>query len=176
VSDPGDGSGAVVDRGRPRAGRPTPDRLEDALLRTAVGAVVHRYAEHVDTLDAAALAGLFTDDAEVDLLGTRRQGATAIAADVIRSLRGFVATSHHLSGIEVTVVDGHPEATARLVAFHRRRDGHPWLVWGRYRFVMDAGTDALRIRRLELVGVDGGPDDHPEERHRYAPYPGRRRR
>lgn len=146
------------------------DPLEDLVARQAITDVIHAYCRGVDTLEADAVAGLFTDDCVVDYgpgLGAPTHGSVMLAQRLATGLPRFAATSHHVSNIEITLAaDGSSATTvAYLLAWHRYPDNRPDAVlYARYhdRFVCRSGRWLIAERILRVAGqTDFDVEWHP---------------
>lgn len=121
--------------------------------------LVHAYCHHVDTRDAAAAAGLFTEDA-VFVTSTGRNGTSvgraAIARRLERLLATFTATSHHVSNTRMEFLDADSvRMESYLYAWHRFPSDRPdGFLWARYvdRAVRTPAGWRLRERTLRVVG------------------------
>ena len=143
------------------------DAVRDLVARQAICDVIHAYCRGVDTLDADAVAALFTDDCVVDYgpgLGRPTHGSAALAARLASGLPRFAATSHHVSNIEIELDRDATSATAitYLLAWHRYPDDRPdAIMYARYhdRFVLrDDGrrpTWLIAERVLRVAGQQG---------------------
>ena len=136
-------------------------RTQELLDRDAIGAMLVDYCLHLDTMDLAALAALFTADCEVvygDDPRLRSRGSAALADSLERMWR-WARTSHHLSNVSITF-DG-PDA-ARVVsyvlAWHERPDGSTATIYGQYRDRLVRTAEGWRIaeRRMFMNGSDRG--------------------
>ena len=148
--------------------------LQQLIDQQAIIDVIHQYCRGVDTLDAAMVAALFTDDCTVDYgpgLGEPTRGAAALGARLARGLPRFAATSHHVSNIEITFVDDDAATGITYVhAWHRYPDDRPDAhLWARYhdRFVRDGGRWLIAERVLRVAGQqDFDVEWYPVERGR----------
>lgn len=122
------------------------------------------YCTAVDDQDPDAVAALFTDNCTVSFAagpdGTVH-GRDALRRRVTSVLRGFDATSHHVSNVRLRarspdIVEG----ATYLMAWHRfpgdRPDGY---LWGRYHDVFARGTTGWLVteRTLRIAGATGFP-------------------
>src|SRR4029079_8267799 len=106
--------------------------------RQAIADLIHAYCFHFDNNEPEAVAALFTADAVGDYGAEAATivGADAIAATIAVGLvRTFLATSHHVSNIQIAFDDReHARSVSYLYAWHRYVDGSPdGELWGRYR-------------------------------------------
>jgi len=129
--------------------------VEELADRQAIADLIHMYCFHFDNNEPEAVAGLFTADAVVDYgpEATTIVGADAIATTIAVGLeQTFLATSHHVSNIQVTF-DGpvHARSVSYLRAWHRYVDGSPdGELWGRYRHSFIRTNAGWRISALLL--------------------------
>jgi ketosteroid isomerase-like protein len=101
--------------------------------RAAILDTVAEYAFAVDGKDWAAVAALFTDDAE-GLFGGRvgtAHGGTAIAEAIRRTIGDLDATHHMVTNSVVRLHGDDAEHNCYLHAQHIR-DGNSYVVGGRY--------------------------------------------
>jgi len=138
--------------------------VRDLVARQAICDVIHAYCRGVDTLDAEAVAALFTEDCVVDYgpgLGQPTHGSAALAARLANGLPRFAATSHHVSNIEVELNRDATSATTitYLLAWHRYPDDRPdGILYARYhdRFVLQddrqRSTWLIAERVLRVAG------------------------
>ena len=149
------------------------DPLQQLIDRQSIVDVIHAYCRGVDTVDAASVGALFTDDCLVDYgpgLGQPTRGSAAITKRLAQGLPRFAATSHHVSNIEITFVDDDTATgITYLYAWHRYPDGRPDAhLWARYhdRFVRGAGAWLIAERVLRVAGQqEFGVDWYPVERN-----------
>ena len=137
--------------------------LWELTQRREVESVLLDYCEHVDALNIAGVAGLFTEDGVMDLgLGRVWHGRREILENMSGRLeQDYTHTSHHLSNIRVRF-EGRDRATASsyVFAWHRQAsDGRERKLFGRYfddLVLTDQGWKISR-RRLRMAGHDGYP-------------------
>lgn len=117
------------------------------------------YAEAVDEYRPDDFADLWTTAGRLYLDPRAPDGLARedIAGWLIRGLRrgSFVGTLHHISGIRVRGRVGDAfDATAYVIALHRRDDGEVVTVFGRYRSRVEFENGRWRFgeHRFELVG------------------------
>lgn len=129
--------------------------------RRDIEQVLIAYCLHLDRMDLAALAGLFTDDCVVDYGNDARLKSRG-AADLARSLERmwrWARTSHHLSNV-VIEFDGADaaSATSYVYAWHERTDGSTATIMGQYddHLVRQAGRWLIARRRMVMNGSDAG--------------------
>ena len=143
--------------------------VQELADRQAIADLIHAYCFHFDNNEPKAVAALFTEDAVVDYgpEATTIVGADAIATTIAVGLeQTFVATSHHVSNIQITF-DGPGEARSvtYLYAWHRYVDGSPdGELWGRYRHVFVRTDRGWRISELRLEAA-GLVDFHRTRMH-----------
>lgn len=141
-------------------GVPTGAAVRELVARQAIGDAIHAYCRGVDTLDAQAVAALFTTDCVVDYgpgLGQPTRGSAALAERLASGLPRFAATSHHVSNIEVQLAaDGMSATTITyLMAWHRYPDDRPdAILYARYhdRFVCRDNRWLIAERVLRVAG------------------------
>jgi hypothetical protein len=143
----------------------------DRLLAVAdVTAVLYEYCTLVDANRQADVVGLFTDDGRYDHGHGRVYLGRAELAELFRALDDNVATSHHLSNVEVRLADpATAHARSYLYAYHRRRtSGAEVHLWGRYVDVLVLVGPSWRIReRTLLAAAEGGVEPDPGWSSRY---------
>ncbi|MDH3740992.1 MAG: nuclear transport factor 2 family protein [Hyphomicrobiales bacterium] len=129
--------------------------------RQEIEQVLIAYCIHLDRMDLAALAGLFTDDCHVDYSDDPRLKSNG-AADLAKSLERmwrWARTSHHLSNV-VIEFDGADAAsvTSYVYAWHERADGSTATIMGQYddRLVRQSDTWLIARRRMVMNGSDAG--------------------
>jgi uncharacterized protein (TIGR02246 family) len=143
--------------------------VQELADRQAIADLIHAYCFHFDNNEPNAVAALFTEDAVVDYgpEATTIVGADAIAETIAVGLeQTFVATSHHVSNIQITF-DGPERARSvtYLYAWHRYADGSPdGELWGRYRHVFVRTDGGWRISEL-LLEAAGMVDFHRTRMH-----------
>ena len=129
------------------------------------------YCVHLDRMDLAALAGLFTVDCEVDYgehPNLQSSGSEGLALSLQRMWR-WSRTAHHLSNVIIEFEDDDTAgATSYVHAWHERVDGSSATIMGQYldRMVRQAGRWLIARRRMEMNGCDAGftVPIHPVER------------
>lgn len=131
--------------------------------RLAVESVLLDYCQFVDALDIEAVAGLFTEDGEMDLgWGRVWHGRQQVYENMSSRLeQDYTHTSHHLSNVRIAFT-GRDRATASsyVFAWHRQAaDGRERKLFGRYFDDLVLTTEGWRIRRrrLRMAGHDGYP-------------------
>jgi ketosteroid isomerase-like protein len=143
--------------------------LQELADRQAIADLIHSYCFHFDNNEPDAVAGLFTADAVVDYgpEATTIVGAEAIATTIAVGLeRTFLATSHHVSNIQITFdTDASARSVSYLYAWHRYVDGSPdGELWGRYRHSFVRTDGGWRISAL-LLEAAGDVDFHRSRMH-----------
>ena len=133
----------------------TPSLVQELADRQAIADLIHAYCFHFDNNEPEAVAALFTAGAVVDYgpEATTIVGADAIAATIAVGLeRTFLATSHHVSNMQIAFDDPeHARSVSYLYAWHRYVDGSPdGELWGCYRHVFVRERDGWRISSLVL--------------------------
>jgi uncharacterized protein (TIGR02246 family) len=140
----------------------------------AVADVLHRYCYAVDDGDAAAVAAVFAEDGELDVgNGVVIAGRDALLAFFERRLAQYDASSHHLSNIRVSDVDGRARATSYVYArIWPVGGGDGGELWARYLddLVEDGGRGSISRRSLRAAGWRGFPAfaDQPAQFERYV--------
>lgn len=129
--------------------------------RFAINDVMVDYCLHLDRMDLAALARLFTPDCEVIYGPDPRlsaRGAVALEASLARMWR-WTRTAHHLSNVRLWP-DGPDSARSEsyVMAWHERPDGTSATIYGRYLDRLRRTPDGWRIatRRMQMNGADAG--------------------
>jgi SnoaL-like domain len=131
------------------------DAIRQMLDRQAIEDLVHAYCYHFDLNEPEKVAGLFTKDARVDYGPESKTiiGADAIARTIAVGLeRTFLATSHHVSNIQISFEDSDAaRGIAYLYAWHRYVDGSPdGELWARYNYEFVRVPEGWRIAKLVL--------------------------
>lgn len=129
----------------------------------------YHYCRCADLFDAAGMASIFTEDATITFRpdgGASCQGRAAIEAWYRNAMGDVVASSHHLSNVEV-VFTGPNEARLHCYLYSWQRfAGHPEIAdrhrWARYEdtFVR-TGDGWLQSDLVYLVAGEIGPDAVP---------------
>lgn len=129
--------------------------------RFAIHDLLVDYCLHLDRMDLAALARLFTADCVV-VYGPdpnlTAQGAQALQASLARMWR-WTRTAHHLSNVRIWPGGiGSAGAESYVTAWHERSDGSTATVYGRYLDRLTRTPHGWRIseRRMEMNGADAG--------------------
>lgn len=146
-----------------------PSLVQELADRQAIADLIHAYCFHFDNNEPEAVAALFTADAVVDYgpEASTIVGADAIAATIAVGLeRTFLATSHHVSNIQIAFDDPeHAHSVSYLYAWHRYVDGSPdGELWGRYRHSFLRNDAGWRISKL-LLEAAGMVDFHRTRMH-----------
>jgi 3-phenylpropionate/cinnamic acid dioxygenase small subunit len=133
--------------------------------RAAIAEVLHSYARLVDERDFPAVAGVFTDDCLVEY-GVREtdtlHSAAAVTEWLTRQLLDGTVTSHHVSNVQIRLLDpDHAETTSYVYAWH----GTPGaaddpVVLARYVDCFERTPRGWRIthRRMFSHGLIGFPE------------------
>ena len=141
------------------------EQVESAILspddRFAIHDLLVDYCLHLDRMDLAALARLFTPDCIV-VYGPdpslMARGPAALQASLARMWR-WTRTSHHLSNLRIWL-DGPGKARSEsyVTAWHERPDGATATIYGRYLDRLVRTPDGWRIaeRRMQMNGADAG--------------------
>ncbi|MFC9835193.1 nuclear transport factor 2 family protein [Rhodococcus sp. NPDC127530] len=154
---------------------PVEDRYGPAALRELIDAeqirrLKYAYCRAADAMDAAGMLAVFTDDCVVDLSGGRGGAVTGVAAArkfYSGALSKFIASSHHLSNMDVVFdsadtarMESYLFSWQRYKEYPELRDRHRW---ARYRDVYRRTQDGWK--QTELVCYVGG-EVTPEELER----------
>lgn len=129
--------------------------------RFAIHDLLVDYCRHLDRMDLASLARLFTPDCVV-IYGPdpnlTAHGAKALEASLARMWR-WTRTAHHLSNVRIWS-GGSDSARSEscVTAWHERPDGSTATVYGRYldRLVRTPHGWCIAERRMEMNGADAG--------------------
>jgi hypothetical protein len=131
--------------------------------RLAGEAVLVDYCEFVDALDCEGVAGLFTEDGELDPgFGRVSKGRGGVEEQIrTRVPTEYPHSSHHLSNIRITF-EGRDRAKAGsyMMAWHRQvRDRRERRLRGRYYedLVLTPQGWKIKRRQLKMAGEDGYP-------------------
>lgn len=129
--------------------------------RQKIERVLIAYCVHLDRMDLAALAQLFTDDCDVDYGDDPRlksKGSAGLATSLERMWR-WTRTSHHLSNVLIEFDDDDTvRATSYAQAWHERPDGTSATILGQYHdlLVRQGGAWLIAQRRMVMNGSDAG--------------------
>ena len=136
------------------------DDLEALVQRQAITDVLIDYCRHLDRMDLAELAMLFTADCKVVYGPDPRlttESRFALEASLARMWR-WQRTAHHLSNVKVQFEsDRTASAECAVWAWHEAADGSDAGVFGIYHDHFVREPDAWRIseRRMEMTGSRG---------------------
>ena len=141
---------------------PDPSPLRQLLDRQEITAVMAAYARWADLNQPEQQAATFVEDCRVSYHpGDWIAGRAALIEKLRAALAGYAKTSHHVNNIEIDF-DGPDIATAQsaVIAWHRRRDGSEWTLYGRYvdRWTRTAAGWRLAERELRAAGAVGRDD------------------
>lgn len=148
---------------------PAPTGVDRLIAIQDITDVISAYCRHFDRNEPDEVAALFTADAVVDYgpdVPTTTSAAALRASMGAGLVEVFAATSHHVTNIEVSFLDGATASVeSALFAWHRYRGPAPdgWL-WGRYQHRMVATPAGWRISELTLLGA-GAIDFHRDRTH-----------
>ena len=129
--------------------------------RIEIEQVLIAYCMHLDRMDLASLACLFSEDCTVeygDNPHLRSNGREHLERSLERMWR-WTRTSHHLSNVLVEFVDGDTaRCTSYVHAWHERADGSTATVFGQYHDILVRQSDCWLIHRRRMVmnGSDAG--------------------
>lgn len=129
--------------------------------RFAIEDLLIDYCRHLDRMDLAALARLFTPDCRVVFGPDPRlmaEGPAALEASLARMWR-WMRTAHHLSNVRVwfdSPDTAHSESYVH--AWHERPNGSTATIFGRYLDQFRRTPLGWRIlqRRMDMNGADAG--------------------
>jgi ketosteroid isomerase-like protein len=145
--------------------------------RFAIHDVLTDYCLHLDRMDLAALARLFTPDCTV-IYGPdphlTAQGSAALETSLARMWR-WRRTAHHLSNVRLWPDGpGGARAESYVMAWHERPDGGTTTIFGRYLDQLTRTPHGWRIatRRMEMNGADAGFRVAIPQAPRHPPPPG----
>ena len=148
-------------------------RLAD---RQEISDLLIEYCRALDVMDLSAIAGVFTEDCEVEYGPEdrlRSRGAAGVAKSLERMWR-WARTSHHLSNVQIAF-DGADRArsVSYVLAWHERPDRSTATVMGQYHDSLVRRNDGWRIatRRMEMNGCDAGFTVNLHRTRRQAPPP-----
>lgn len=142
--------------------------LQELSDRREIEDLMIRYADRIDANDPDGAAACFAPDGIGNYWGIEK-GREAIAERLRGILRGFTATSHHLTNLKIEIAGDSATAQSYVYAFHRlRTTGEPMHYWGRWvdRLVLVDGEWLFAERTVVGVGSinPGSPPrdlDHP---------------
>lgn len=131
--------------------------------RQEITEICYRYGLALDSRDWAALAALFTADADAYYLDMPpARGYQAIEDTCRTALTPLSATQHLISNVVVRLDGDQAECTCYLQAQHVRSgtpDGDNFIIAGRYSDQLVRTPDGWRIRqrRLDVIWTSGNP-------------------
>ncbi len=131
-----------------------------AEVRDGVTETLLEYCQFVDEKRIDDFAELFAQDCYFDEGGVYESRA-AVRKVVSKLVAGFAHMSHHLSNIRVwSTGPGEAEALSYIYAWHERKDGTQFEIWGRYVDVLHDDGDRWRFRRriVQMQGAKGIED------------------
>lgn len=143
--------------------------LRELLDIRAIEQLMIRYCDRIDANDPEGAAACFAEDGVGRYWGVFR-GRKEIAGRLGKILKGFSATSHHISNIRITLDGDEARAVSYVYAFHRMADtGEPTHYWGRWvdRVVRVKGQWLFAERQVVGVG-----SIEPGDAGRDRPHPG----
>ena len=124
-----------------------------------IGRTLIAYCVHLDHMDLAALADLFTANCEVDYGNDphlRSMGRASLAKSLERMWR-WTRTSHHLANVMIDFEgDNAARATSYVFAWHERPDGSTVTMMGQYHDRLERAQNRWLIarRRMTMNGSD----------------------
>lgn len=138
---------------------PDPSMLRQLLDRQEIAAVMAAYTRCADLNQPERQASVFTEDCRVRYHPADWIiGRAALTEKLRTALAGYTSTSHHVTNIEIDF-EGPDSATAQsaVIAWHRRRDGSEWTLYGRYvdRWTRTEQGWRLAERELRAAGAVG---------------------
>jgi uncharacterized protein (TIGR02246 family) len=121
--------------------------------KSAIQDLMIHYAERIDAKDPAGAAACFTEDGVGVYWGDCR-GRRAIRERLTSILNMFLATSHHLSNVQIKLDGERATALSYVYAFHRLADNRePMHYWGRWVDELVKRDGQWLFARREVVGV-----------------------
>jgi hypothetical protein len=135
-------------------------RVEDEL---AIVRLMASYGPLVDTGDAEAVSGLWTDDGEYDIEGWHMRSAADVA-DMVRSRahQGLISggAAHFLGPACVDVDGDHAIAVCESIVVRRNADGGGYRVWraGANHIALRRTPDGWRIAKRTSRALDGSTE------------------
>lgn len=143
------------------------DRL---VLVDEVTSTLLTYCNLVDANRQGDVLDLFLDDATYDHGHGRIYTGRSELAQLFAQLDANDATSHHLSNVQVQLLDGGTATSWSYVYAYHRRSGTGQVVhlWGRYADTLVRTADVWRFRtRTLLAAAEGGIAPDPGWSTRY---------
>ena len=143
-----------------------PSEPQPWIEKMAIQELMACYAERIDAKDPAGAAACFAPDGVGHYWGECR-GRDAIEQRLTGILDAFLATSHHLSNVQITLDGDQARAMSYVYAFHRlAAGGEPMHYWGRWVDALVKQDGRWLFSRREVVGVGSigsarGDFDHP---------------
>lgn len=150
------------------------DRVKELLARQEIANLVYEYCRALDQVDLEGVAGVFTEDCEVEYGPDPKFNShgTSQLMEHLRRMWRFSRTSHHPSGVQIAF-DGedHAQGTNSVIAWHEWPDGRQGTLWGMYfdRYVRTPKGWRIAHRRLEMRGNDPGFDSKINRFQRMPP-------
>jgi phosphohistidine swiveling domain-containing protein/ketosteroid isomerase-like protein len=146
-----------------REGMAVVSELQVLADKQEITEICYRYGLALDARDWAALAGLFTPDADAYYMNMPPcHGYEAIEDTVRAALTPMSATQHLISNVVVRLDGDRAESTCYLQAQHVKtgtEGGDNFIIAGRYDDQLVRGPDGWRIRERKLTSIwtDGNP-------------------
>ncbi|MBV9208486.1 MAG: nuclear transport factor 2 family protein [Actinobacteria bacterium] len=139
-----------------------PSLLRQLLDRQEIMDVMAAYTRCADLNQPEQQAETFIEDCRVRYhLTGWIIGRKALVEALHKALASYSKTSHHLSNIEIEF-EGPDSAAAQsaVIAWHRRKDGSEWTLYGRYvdRWTRTEQGWRLAERELRAAGAVGRDD------------------
>ncbi len=128
-----------------------------AAVREGVTETLLDYCQFVDEKRLDEFAELFIEDCYFDEGGVY-EGRAAVRKVVGKLVSGFARMSHHLSNIRIwSTGPDQAEALSYIYAWHERKDGQQFEIWGRYQDVLRKDEDRWRFcrRMVQAQGFKG---------------------
>ncbi|MEL6205748.1 MAG: nuclear transport factor 2 family protein [Pseudomonadota bacterium] len=153
------------------------DDLARLVAHREITDVLVDYCRHLDAMDLAGLAALFTAECRVTYGPDPRleaRGRGALEASLARMWR-WRRTAHHLSTIRIWIESGDSAQSESAVwAWHEAQDGTAAGVYGLYhdKLVHDGGRWLISERRMEMRGTGGAFRVPVPPAYRAPPPPG----
>ncbi|MCY0093442.1 nuclear transport factor 2 family protein [Hoeflea ulvae] len=135
--------------------------LGSMVARQEITDVLVAYCCHLDRMELAALAALFTADCSViygEGPALAANGRPQLEQSLARMWR-WKRTAHHLANVRITFSqDDEAQSESYVHAWHEAPDGRTATIFGRYldRFVHTSGGWLIAQRQMEMNGADAG--------------------
>ena len=136
----------------------------DLVDRTEIADRLHDYCRGLDAMDLELLCSVFTEDCVVDYgpePGMQTIGRGTLAHGLDRMMFRWVRTSHHLSNVQIELLDrDHARSVSYVMAWHEFPDRQTTILYAQYHDTLRREVTGWRVqeRRLVMTGGDANWD------------------